>query len=290
MTAQKQSQIAPPPSLDDILSGDTTQRLGSVDFTARLAPEVEAVAAPKPDPKPLPTRAKAPVAGPDARARIVEAAEDVEEAEEGPLILPVAHLVEVEPEVDAEPEVAVVAEPEPEPEVDAEPELQIELDDEVDEVDEVEEEPTAEPDDEALVEILDAWPHEDPAPVDMLPVDAVSVDAVSVDAVAATVIARMRATEDAARRHLEAIEAEAARRCELVTAQAELDAELIRLHARREAHAIIAAARTRAGGGTGSVRESQRLHEIGETFARFAESLETTVAPATGTPDTPQKP
>jgi hypothetical protein len=46
----------------------------------------------------------------------------------------------------------------------------------------------------------------------------------------------------------------------------------------------------RAGGGTGSVQESQRLHEIGETFSRFAESLETTVASAPGPPDRPQKP
>lgn len=112
----------------------------------------------------------------------------------------------------------------------------------------------------------------------------------SVEEVAASVIARMEAAGEANQRHLEAIESEAARRCEMLTAQAELDAELIRLHARREAHAIITAARMRAGGGASDSEESARLHEIGETFSRFAESIETTSAQALGTPDNPSHP
>lgn len=112
----------------------------------------------------------------------------------------------------------------------------------------------------------------------------------TVEEVAESVIAHMRATQAATLRHLEAIEAEAARRCELLTAQAELDAELIRLHARREAHAIITAARMRAGEGTDAIQDSERLHEIGETFSRFAETLETTVAPATRSHDHPLGP
>jgi hypothetical protein len=110
----------------------------------------------------------------------------------------------------------------------------------------------------------------------------------TVEEMAATVIAQMRAAQAATERHLEAIEVEAARRCELLTAQAELDAELIRLHARREAHAIIAAARMHTGQEAGTLEENQRIGEIGETFSRFAESLESVVAAATVTPDTPR--
>ncbi|MFA6575880.1 MAG: hypothetical protein WCS84_10710 [Nocardioides sp.] len=110
----------------------------------------------------------------------------------------------------------------------------------------------------------------------------------SVERVAESVVARMQDAGEAHLRHLEAIEVEAARRCELLTAQAELDAELIRLHARREAHAIIAAARMRTGGGTGPSADNRHLNQIGETFERFAETFETAVAQATGTPDDPQ--
>lgn len=98
----------------------------------------------------------------------------------------------------------------------------------------------------------------------------------SVAGVAASVIASMRAVGEAHERHLESIELEAGRRSELLTAQAELDAELIRLHARREAHAIIAAARMRTGEQRSPV-EADQLREIGETFSRFAESIESSI-------------
>ena len=117
--------------------------------------------------------------------------------------------------------------------------------------------------------------------------DELAVDQ-SVADVAASVIAAMRAIGEANERHLEAVELEAARRCELLTAQAELDAELIRLHARREAHAIISAARMRAGEDLTPV-ETDQLSEIGETFSRFAESIETTIAPGPASPDTTRK-
>jgi hypothetical protein len=260
----KTSPIPPPPTLDDILSAGAEKRLGTVDFSTRLAPE------PEPEPEPAPPAPATPVGGPDARARAAEPDEadlddlDEDEDELVPEVLPVAHL-EPDDEPDEAPEdiedIADTAEPE-----------QPEQPDEPDEPEDTE--LTAEP--EPLVE------------VELLP--ELREDRPTVDEIAASVIARMRATEDAARRHVEAIEAEAARRCELITAQAELDAELIRLHARREAHAIITAARMRTGGGTGSAEESLRLHEIGETFSRFAESLETSVAPAPGTHDHPLKP
>lgn len=139
-------------------------------------------------------------------------------------------------------------------------------------------------------------PHGDPTPEVLAAppaeVGGVEFDDVSqsVDDIAASVIARMRETGEASRRHLESIETEAARRCELLTAQAELDAELIRLHARREAHAIITAARTRAGSETGPASDSERLNRIGESFSRFAESIETAVAESPQAPDHPLRP
>ncbi len=109
----------------------------------------------------------------------------------------------------------------------------------------------------------------------------------SVEEVAASIIASMRAIEHNHHRHLEAIEAEATRRYELLLAQAELDAELIRLHGRREAHRIIATARARTGEGHRDVAaDSTRLQEIGETFTRFAETIESaTAAPSDPDPD-----
>ncbi len=101
---------------------------------------------------------------------------------------------------------------------------------------------------------------------------------------AAGVIAAMRSVEDAHARHLEAIELEAARRCELLTAQSELDAELIRLHARREAHAIVSAAKVRTGEEVTTVVADQ-LSDIGETFSRFAESIERSLATGPSSPD-----
>jgi hypothetical protein len=261
----KTSPIPPPPTLEDILSAGAEKRLGAVDFTARLAPE--------PEPEQDPPAAAAPVGGPDARARAVEPDEaepddDLDDEDElVPEVLPVAHL---EPD-DEEPE----------------PLEDLEEAEEAENVDELEEAENAE---EEAEDAEDVDELEEPVEVEVELLPELHEDRPSVDEIAASVIARMRATEDAARRHVEAIEAEAARRCELITAQAELDAELIRLHARREAHAIITAARMRTGGGTGSSEDSQRLHEIGETFSRFAESLETTAAPAPGTHDRPLKP
>jgi hypothetical protein len=44
----------------------------------------------------------------------------------------------------------------------------------------------------------------------------------------------------------------------------------------------------RAGGGTGPTAGSRHLHEIGETFSRFAETIESTVAQASESPDHPR--
>lgn len=107
----------------------------------------------------------------------------------------------------------------------------------------------------------------------------------SVAEVATAVVEAMRRTNAAHERHVEALELETARRCELLTAQAELDAELIRLHARREAHAIISAARARSGEHDTELVASDQLGEIGETFSRFAETIETTVASSPASPD-----
>jgi hypothetical protein len=115
----------------------------------------------------------------------------------------------------------------------------------------------------------------------VVPEEDVAYLGMSVEEVAESARARMRAAEVAHLRHLEAIENEAARRLELLTAQAELDAELIRLHARREAHAIVSAARTRAGGAAGASRAERRLAEVGSTFARFAETLESSIESTT---------
>ncbi len=115
-----------------------------------------------------------------------------------------------------------------------------------------------------------------PAPTGRPPelpcVEAVEPDQEVAEA-AASVVAAMRSVGESHERHLEAIELDAARRCELLTAQAELDAELIRLHARREAHAIVSAARTRTDEVISPVVADQ-LRDIGETFSRFAETVE----------------
>jgi hypothetical protein len=107
----------------------------------------------------------------------------------------------------------------------------------------------------------------------------------SVAEVAAAVIESMHRINEAHERHVESLELETARRCELLTAQAELDAELIRLHARREAHAIISAARLRVGEPDPDLVETDQLGEIGETFSRFAETIETAVATRPESPD-----
>lgn len=101
----------------------------------------------------------------------------------------------------------------------------------------------------------------------------------TVQEVADAAIERLRDAENATLQHLAALETEAARRAELLTAQAELDAELIRITARREAHAIISAARTQAGLGAPSSRDARQLSEISDAVSRFAESIESTLAP-----------
>lgn len=101
----------------------------------------------------------------------------------------------------------------------------------------------------------------------------------SVQEVVDAAIERLRDAENASFQHLAALEAEATRRAELLTAQAELDAELIRITARREAHAIISAARSQAGLSGASSREGRQLAEISDAVSRFAESIESTLAP-----------
>lgn len=236
--------IAPPPSIDDILSAGES-RIGLVDFTAPLATETE------------PDRAPAkPVVRTQPKAPVADQTEDPH-AQAAQLVATSQDETDVEPDPDNPDEPA------------------IDLADQA-----VESEPVSVP-----VPVPNA-----PATPPGVPDDELDELVLSVQRVADSVIMRMREAGESSRRHLEATAAEASRRCELLTAQAELDAELIRLHARREAHAIITAARVRTGAGTGWHEDSQRLNQIGETFSRFAESLETTVASTTGTPETPQKP
>ena len=101
---------------------------------------------------------------------------------------------------------------------------------------------------------------------------------------AVSIIAAMRAVQESHRRHLAAIEVETERRCEMLTAQAELDAELLRLHARREAHAIVSAARTQADEVVSPVVADQ-LSDIGESFSRFAQAVEQSIATGPPPPD-----
>lgn len=250
----RHADIAPPPSLDDILSATPDIRLGQVDFSRRLARDIIAgpVSTPLEDPHAEPPVEVDPVLDADAQAT----AETAEAAEEATVVEPTP---DIETEADEHPSpVAPLRSAERSAEHSA--------------------------DHRATT----------PRSVSAAPsaTGGVEVDYVglSVDDVAASVIARMREAGEASRRHLESIEGEAARRCELLTAQAELDAELIRLHARREAHAIITAARMRAGTGTGPGNDSERLNQIGESFSRFAESIETAVAESPQAPDHPLRP
>ena len=248
---RRPSDIAPPPSLDDILSATPDTRLGQVDFTQRLDRDIAAGSgAGSGGPGFEPTRGRVPEAEAEDRAETEAEAvptPEVEDATERPS--PVAPLRSAERRP--------TPQGGPSPVVSAAPPVEV-----------------------GGVE------------VGRVEVGRVDLDYVgqSVDDVAALVITRMREAGEASRRHLESIEAEAARRCELLTAQAELDAELIRLHARREAHAIITAARMRAGSGTGPVSDSERLNQIGESFSRFAESIETAVAESPQAPDHPLRP
>ncbi|GAB2772522.1 hypothetical protein GCM10027020_27160 [Nocardioides salsibiostraticola] len=244
---RRPSDIAPPPSLDDILSATPDTRLGRVDFTQRLSRDVAAGSGARSGgPGFEPTREHAPEAEAEAEAEAGAGAQDR-----------------------AETEAEDVADVVPTPKVEA---------------------ATERPSPVAPLRSAERRPTSQGGPSPE--VGGVDLDNVgqSVDDVAASVIARMREAGEASRRHLESIEAEAARRCELLTAQAELDAELIRLHARREAHAIITAARMRAGSETGPTSDSERLNQIGESFSRFAESIETAVAESPQAPDHPLRP
>lgn len=263
MTEERQSSIAPPPSLEEILSSTPESRLGQVDFTSRLAPEPEPESDEDTEVDQTPVDAELPATdssqadlAPDEPADDISAS--VNYSDEQALYDELAERAESDRPVPAisEPAVAPGATPVVDPK------------------------PTATP-------VM----RESPSPVSPVsPGPELDYVGLSVDEVAVSVVARMREAGEASRRHLESIEAEAARRCELLTAQAELDAELIRLHARREAHAIITAARTRVGGGTATDSGGARLNEIGETFSRFAESIETTVAEAPQSPDHPHRP
>lgn len=121
-------------------------------------------------------------------------------------------------------------------------------------------------------------PPEPPPPPGRPPLDPGGLG-LTVQEVAEAAIDRIRDVEQATLRRLGALETEAARRAELLTAQAELDAELIRITARREAHAIISAARVQAGAGSLQAPETRELSQISEAVARFAESVESSVAP-----------
>jgi hypothetical protein len=112
----------------------------------------------------------------------------------------------------------------------------------------------------------------------------------TVQEVADSAIERLRDAENATLQHLAALEAEAIRRAEMLTAQAELDAELIRITARREAHAIISAARAQAGAGAPPHRDTRQLNEISDAMSRFAESLESSIAPMRSPAAHPEEP
>lgn len=260
MTGTEKPRIAPPPSVDDVLSSLTDEsRIGQVDFSVVLAPEPGAASAAADAAANRPSTARerheaklraAHVTGapespvePEGEPTVATGAEPAEEpAAEEPATedrekrapkRPKAKRPKRAPEPVVEapaaeaPAVAGPAEPAPaEPAESAEP---------AEPASTAEHEPTPEPAPESTPE---AAPEPTPEHVDV---------ARRVEEVAAEVIARMHAAEHATLRHLEAMELEATRRYELITAQAELDAELIRLQSRREAHAIVSAARLRAG-------------------------------------------
>lgn len=266
-------KIAPPPSLADILSGGETL-IGRVDFDSRLVAEQPA------DGEPAEVKQVKQV----AKAQQVDEAAPVREAEKQPAV--------EAPEADAE---HVADELEELADLDGFDDLT-----DVDELDELDESDD-ESDDEQFDEYADAYAdplaranREHRAPrsrreptltrPSMLPEEDVAYLGLSLEEVAESARVRMRAAEVAHLRHLEAIENEAARRLELLTAQAELDAELIRLHARREAHAIVTAARSRTGTRTVKTPAERRLADVGGTFSRFAETLESSIESSV-TPD-----
>jgi hypothetical protein len=261
---EEKPRIAPPPSVDDVLSALTDQsRIGQVDFTAALAPE------------PVERRTARGPAQPEAKRTLRRVPEptpapitEPEPRDEEPVSEPEPEPVVEEPAV----EEPAVEEPEPEPVGEestpparpqgtkprtAERPLTV-----------VEEPPARSP----------SQPEPQPAPEQVAaPVDV----ARAVEEIAEGVIRRIQAAEQATMRHLEAMELEATRRYELVTAQAELDAELIRLQSRREAHAIITAARMRSGelddvhDDPGD--EGHRLAVLSDAISRVADTTESSL-------------
>ncbi len=258
--SERPPTIAPPPSLEDILASTPDSRVGRVDFSSRLAPEPEEIDDVGSEAPYAQQSTSAVDADTDGAPDTDTAAAAQQPSSEPPADDYYAHEQSLYDDLVAQPE------------TDRSPVMAL-------------------PDRDRPLG-ADFTANRAPAAAPQPSGEGPEVDYLdlSVDRVAASVIARMREAGEASQRHLESIESEAARRCELLTAQAELDAELIRLHARREAHAIITAARMRAGAGSGADEDSVRLNEIGETFSRFAESIETTIAEAPASPDHPLRP
>jgi hypothetical protein len=280
--------ITPPPSLADILSGGE-DLIGRVDFGSRLVPEARAVEAPAATATRTRTPKAVSAAAPETAPRAAAAPKPKPRASAKATLRPT--LKRVVPPAVVEPA--------------AEADHETEQDDETGQYDRAELRETEQ--DEQLGEHEDFADEDDfqftafaePAPApraytgggrvstrrrtpslsapSTVPEEDVAYLGLSVEEVAESARVRMRSAELAHLRHLEAVENEAARRLELLTAQAELDAELIRLHARREAHAIVSAARTRTGAGSGPSRAERRLAEVGGSFSRFAETLESTL-------------
>lgn len=261
-------KIAPPPSLADILSGGETL-IGRVDFDSRLVTEQPA------DGEPTEAKQVAKTT-PVAKTEQVTAAETPAPAEP-------AEPADEAPEADVEHGTDAHDSDE------LEELAELDAFDDLTDLDDLDESG-----DEQFDEYADAYAdplaranreHHDPRSrreptltrPSMLPEEDVAYLGLSLEEVAESARVRMRAAEVAHLRHLEAIENEAARRLELLTAQAELDAELIRLHARREAHAIVTAARTRTGTRTVKTPAERRLADVGGTFSRFAETLESSI-------------
>jgi hypothetical protein len=264
-------KIAPPPSLADILSGGETL-IGRVDFDSRLVTEQPADSEPA---------AAAPVK-PAKQVKQVAKTEPVQATEEPAPAEPVDEAPEA-PAEDVEHGTDELEDHEELADLD-------EFDDLTDLTDLDDLDGTGA---EQFDEYADAYadplaranrehrehPRREPTLTkpSMRPEEDVAYLGLSLEEVAESARVRMRAAEVAHLRHLEAIENEAARRLELLTAQAELDAELIRLHARREAHAIVTAARTRTGSRTVKTPAERRLADVGGTFSRFAETLESSI-------------
>ncbi|HEY0949957.1 hypothetical protein [Nocardioides sp.] len=282
--AEDTPRIAPPPSVDDVLSALTdASRIGQVDFGAGVdtgpkarrtvrrsapAPSVETKSALRRVPTPM----AAPITEPRTQPDVTDAPESTAPPAEPPAAPPVA----TEPEPAAEPTPEPTPEPAPEP-TSGPP---------APEASQVRRPRSApkpltvvgERPDEVEPRPQQQTTRRRPAP--RTPAPPVDV-ARAVEELAAGVMGRIHAAERAALRHLEAMELEAARRYELVTAQAELDAELIRLQSRREAHAIVTAARMRAGElddyeDPGDI--GHRLAVLSDAISRVADTTDATLA------------